>query len=385
MDKTVRVILNMEGEHLDLPADSYALLDAADRIAAPNGLLFTVLDMPPGVKYERVCQGGLAELNLLAEMLIIMNRQQRDAFHGLAAMPGYNGDDLPGAADLINLARNVDKCQVLYEVHSYAELGRFFVDNGLFPLPVSSYLPEKMYEYLDYAKIGQEVQEREGGVFLKDCYVLPMEPLELLYDGKHPPQLESASAPFLISFSLGPDTESIVSLELPASSQEVAAALDKIDSCCPEECVCRQLDGVLPQARDWLHDMGDFDTLNQLAVQVKELSSRGELTKYKAMLQATDCQDFETALLLSTQTQNYTLEVDVHDAEGFAIADLHCLLDEGSAEELIPFVDLQDYGEAIMERYRSELTAYGLLSRIDEQPIQAPQEEPQENMDQQML
>ena len=380
MDKSLRIILDMGADYLELPADEYDLVDCADRLHNPNGILFTILAMPSNVHYDRVSKGGLAELNLLSEKLAAMDCWQQDAFIGLTAM----SDSHPDAPALINLAMNADKCQVLYEVGNHEELGRFYVDNDIYELPNGT--PESLYDYLDYEKIGYECRQKEGGIFLDNCYVLNLEPIEQLYDG-HPPELARPSAPFLLTLGLGPPAEGdpTVTLELPATDKQIKAVLEQIDSCCPEECVCHRLVGVLPQAEAWLEDMGGFDTLNQLAANVKDIVERNELPLYKAMLEATECADLETALLLSTQTEDYILTADMITFEDVAVGELNFMLNSDDAEGLIPFVDLPSFGKQVLKNCNAILTDYGQINRVDYQPMQAPAIEPEQDMNQQMM
>ena len=49
-------------------------------------------------------------------------------------------------------------------------------------------------------------------------------------------------------------------------------------------------------------------------------------------------------------------------------------LREAEAKALLPHVDLQHYGEALLKDRGGELTGYGLTERIDGQPIQSPRQ-----------
>ena len=69
------------------------------------------------------------------------------------------------------LAYNADRCHVLVDVHTDEELGKFYADNDF--LPELSSLPDSVYNLLDYAKIGKQMREDEGGVFTEHGYVVP--------------------------------------------------------------------------------------------------------------------------------------------------------------------------------------------------------------------
>ena len=88
--------------------------------------------------------------------------------------------------ELMMLASNVDHCQVLADVHSNEDLGKFYVENG-FREDLDA-LPDSVYDLLDYAKIGKQMRESEAGTFTPHGYVVRTEELEPLPE--HEPQRE---------------------------------------------------------------------------------------------------------------------------------------------------------------------------------------------------
>lgn len=57
---------------------------------------------------------------------------------------------------------------VVSDVFDDEQLGRFYAGNGF--MPEYETLPDKIYEHLDFAKIGREARESEGGVFTQRGY-----------------------------------------------------------------------------------------------------------------------------------------------------------------------------------------------------------------------
>ena len=88
--------------------------------------------------------------------------------------------------------------------------------------------------------------------------------------------------------------------------------------------------------------------------------------KLKAVQLATGSTDLE----LINRLDEYILDPTIRTPEDAARAELHVSMDDREAELLLPFVDLHGYGLALLERYNSVITPYGLVERRDGQPLQ---------------
>ena len=91
-----------------------------------------------------------------------------------------------------------------------------------------------------------------------------------------------------------------------------------------------------------------------------------EDTKLKAVQLAAGCTDPN----LREHLDDYIFDPTIHTPEDAARAELHVSMDDREAELLLPFVDLHGYGLALLERYNSVITPYGLVERRDGQPLQ---------------
>lgn len=111
------------------------------------------------------------ELNHLAEQFFGMDGWQKDCFEGLCLMESRKNKYEPLTLErLINLTLSTSECQVLYEAHNDKELGKFYAENDF--IRELDNVPDKVMEWLDYAKIGAEMREAEGGVFTPQGYVV---------------------------------------------------------------------------------------------------------------------------------------------------------------------------------------------------------------------
>ncbi len=45
---------------------------------------------------------------------------------------------------------------------------------------------------------------------------------------------------------------------------------------------------------------------------------------------------------------------------------------------MIPYLDLEGYGAALVKGLNAELTDYGMVERKDRQPVHTPEEQPQQ-------
>ena len=159
------------GVELTFPVSQYKMMDAFEQIHTKS----------PGDVYWQVdefhCFDYLAphldesmsifEFNSLTEQLSKLDERQETALEGLLQMQvNKHMQENSGpitAQELMMLASNVDRCQVLADVNTDEALGKFYVENG-FREDLDA-LPDSVYALLDYAKIGKQMRESEAGAF----------------------------------------------------------------------------------------------------------------------------------------------------------------------------------------------------------------------------
>lgn len=157
---------------IDLPASPYRLLNALDEIGIKS---------TKEIVYQEILNYGsfgylephfdeytmLEELNALAQKLAVFDRVDSIAFEGLVKMAEQKPEPF-GVKELINFAHSTESCHVVSDVFDDEQLGRFYAGKGF--MPEYETLPDKIYEHLDFAKIGREARESEGGVFTQRGY-----------------------------------------------------------------------------------------------------------------------------------------------------------------------------------------------------------------------
>ena len=156
------------GVELTFPVSQYEMMDAFEQIHTKS----------PGDVYWQVdefyCFDYLAphldesmsifEFNSLTEQLSKLDGYQETALEGLLQMQvNKHMQENSGpitAQELMMLASNVDRCQVLADVNTDEALGKFYVGNG-FREDLDA-LPDSAYALLDYAKIGKQMREERS-------------------------------------------------------------------------------------------------------------------------------------------------------------------------------------------------------------------------------
>ena len=116
-------------------------------------------------------------------------------------------------------------------------------------------------------------------------------------------------------------------------------------------------------------------TLDMLARCLAELEMNGKLPKYKAVLEATRCDDMARALTLADELDQYTFDPDLLDASEVAAVKLEQLLGGDMVKQLLPHVQLCAFGSAIIQAGGGKLTGYGYVQPIIE-PAQVMEQNP---------
>lgn len=102
------------------------------------------------------------EVNYLARLLSELSDSELETFQAVVEY----GEHSLGAADLIDLALNLDHYELHPGVGTDEELGRIYVDD-LEMLDV----PENLRNYFDYEAYGRDVRLNENGCFVKGGYL----------------------------------------------------------------------------------------------------------------------------------------------------------------------------------------------------------------------
>lgn len=345
MRKILKVALFNEERaytELTLPASPYTALDALEKLRLDEGAPhhWGIVDK---LQIERLAKyldqdGSFFELNALCQRLAVLNEEELAVVEGLARME-HDGNAQPVPLPrLIDMAYSTDCCHLVEEAVNDHTLGRFCAANGF--VPEADGLSDQTFELLDFAKIGQEFRQNEGGVFTSGGYVQKHDELRQVYDTLD-------LTPKTPDYAILVETASGCQIKLPLPLGEAMA--DEPVQCV--DCAAPSLIGL----------SGTIGTWDMLAHRLTYLTVDGELTKYKAVLDAVRCDELGRALTLADRLDEYTLDPKVCEPEDVAMERLAAGLSSEDMELLLPRLNLYSFGKDLLEHGGGTITGYGLI------------------------
>ena len=363
------------GVELTFPVSQYEMMDAFEQIHTKS----------PGDVYWQVdefyCFDYLAphldesmsifEFNSLTEQLSKLDERQEIAMEGLLNMAVQKhmqeNSGIITVPELMLLTSNVDRCHVLADVHSDEALGKFYIENG-FREDLDA-LPDSAYALLDYAKIGKQMRESEAGVFTPHGYVVRTEELQPLPD--YEPQREIN---YMIRLTLmnHENEQKTAVLDLPATEQRMQEVQKELDT--PEwfDAQFTGCDAIVPQLNTLLTDVEDLPRISELAQSLQELKASGQLTKFKAVVGATQCETLDDVFDRIEKLPQYCFETKIRDKDALVRDELDFVLGGKDADLIYKHLNCEAYAEDILKQYGAEITPYGMVNRADFGPLNEP-------------
>ena len=379
---------------LKLPASPWELHDAMDKVQLQeNEELYLEVDDYYGFEYLAPHLDGsdisLNELNELAEQLAALDEVQGIAFEGLFSMEVQNKISTNGGIitlqDLRDLAVSAKTdCYHIVDAADDAALGRFYAENDF--IPELDGVSDSVFKMLDFTGIGRMMRQGENGVFVGGCYVL--------WDGEitaAPPcsreLLKKPEYLFRLTLGLHPDLrdDRTVTLTLPASAEELKKAQKRLDTDGWEGVAVLDYDGVIPQAAEFADLPAELETFNHFAEVVKAMPSREkQIPKLKAVLSANQCSSVDQAISLAERLEHFYFDAKIKNYADLVYDELENVIGDRQAEELRQCLDIEKYGRILQQGYNAEFTEYGMVTRDDFQPMDAPWQNESEVMDMQI-
>ena len=373
------------GVELTFPVSQYEMMDAFEQIhTKSSGDVYWQVD-------EFYCFDYLAphldesmsifEFNSLTEQLSKLDSYQETALEGLLQMQVNKHMQESGgpitAQELMMLAHNVDHCHVLADIHTDEALGKFYADNDF--LPELNDLPDSVYALLDYAKIGKQMRESEAGAFTPHGYVVRTEELQPLPD--YEPQRDIN---YMIRLALmnHENEQKTAVLDLPATEARLLEVQKELDA--PEwfDAQFTACDAIVPQLNTLLTDVEDLPRINELAQALQELKASGQLTKFKAVVSATQCESLDDVFDRIEKLPQYCFETKIRDKDALVRDELEFVLGGKDADLIYKHLNREAYAEDVLKQYGAELTPYGMVNREDFGPLHKPISEQQQEQTQ---
>lgn len=373
MDKVFTVELANDRRRyceLELPATPYELLDALEKLQMKPGEQprweFIENNRFHFLHVHLTDECDLYQLNALATRLGELDSSGRIAFEGLFNQELAKKDGPITIATMIDLAYSTDCCMVVEGVNTLSQLGEFYAESGL--MPELDNLPDCVFQLLDFKKLGDKMQTEDGGILVNRGYVSPQSDLKQVYDTltlipKKPDYVFSLMVG-RYPFETNDKPENLVRLDLPATPDELADALNACGAASWSEAVFEAWDSAIPHILEEL-DCDGIDDLNDLAKAIQYRQEHSELPKLKAVLHAADCHNISTATFIAENLDDYLYEKEPRSAEEVGLDELRFIVDSEALKILQKHVNLYNYGNAVMEEHHSKLTPYGLVERKD--------------------
>jgi len=379
-----------------LPATPYELADALDRARVTDDRVIyslEILDCELDYLPQFISPStNLYELNHLAQRLAVLSEWELDCFTGMVMMDTVRTEYAPIPVErLINMTYSMSDCHIAYEAHDDMSLGKFYADNDF--VPALENLPENVLSWLDYGKIGKEMREGEGGVFMPNGYVVQNGELAKAYQSGDAIPTRKPDYTVLLQVTKGyfndPEYDSDLSafLKLPADVQALCRAAEEVEAASLKECTFAAVDCVIPRLTEKITDDleatngGSYDMVNELAGQLQHLDREGSIPTYKAMLEAAPNDiSLEDSLDLGYQSEGFALMRETATPADYAKAELDkCAIP--LKEKLFADASLYHYGEKLMEHNKAVPTDYGILTSRNGQTVEQCLVRPDRNMD----
>ena len=370
---------------LTFPATPYQLADALEQLRADGAENVKakisychssgILNLLP------TASGNLYEVNALAEKMAGFEDWQREAFDGMLKADAFESSDPIPITGLIDFAYSTECCHVVGGITTDKELGEFLVENGLWGDEEA--LTEDVYKGLDFKTIDREHRLMEGGTFTANSYV--EQHCDLVEAHRTldltPPSLDYT---VLLKISKGffndpaSNGTQAMTLKLPATEAQLSAVREQLDVTSWKEAGFACIDCKAPMLIDLINDAEDFHEVLQMAETLAEMPQK-QLTEYKAILAATRCSEFDKAVDLVGRMEEYIVTPEYETLEDVARDEMSVIMSPDSVEIMLPYLDLEGYGHALVKALNADLTAYGMVERKDRQPVYAPPEQFQQS------
>lgn len=374
MDKVFELYVADEDQKkamlLTLPASVYEMVDVLERLGTENidNLYFEFEECYRCEFLVDVLESSitLPELNILARRIAEMDNGQKAVLEGLITMEQKKQKSihLP-YRKLLQLTENTDCCHWVPQARNDSQLGRFYAENGL--VEGVDDLPDKLFELLDFEKIGRETRLAEDAVYTRDSgYVVQhteMRELTNIPDtGLRKPFYTIALEIRRVGEKDGP----LLNIKLPLSEGKLGEFQEKYPreeyeySC--TDCAIPFFCGCVEEKKMTLHDLNEFARMMDFAL------AWGELAKYKAILLATGCRDVKLAAELGKQRS--MVEYRFLPYQGENGPEEYARKKPGQEASPLPGQSLEEPGCRLMEQDHVRETDYGPIQRVDGQPIQ---------------
>ena len=131
-------------------------------------------------------------------------------------------------------------------------------------------------------------------------------------------------------------------------------------------------DAIVPRLNTMLTDVEDLPRINELAMSLQELKASGLLTKFNAVVGATQCESLDDVFDRLENLPQYCFEAKIRDKDALVRDELEFVLGGKDADLIYKHLNREAYAEDVLKQYGAEITPYGMVNREDFGPLHEP-------------
>lgn len=159
----------------------------------------------------------------------------------------------------------------------------------------------------------------------------------------------------------------------------------KVGANSEKECGFQCVECLIPSLREMINDaiadaggLAPAEKMATLLKQKQRIWNEDAIIKYKAILEASGCSGLQDAIRLMEDLDQYELRPDVAQPWGYAELVLREKYPD-LPEALFQTGQSAEIGRKLLEDRNGVITEYGLIRRLDGQPVQSLHEAPEQN------
>lgn len=358
------------GAPLQLPATEFEIKDALCRArVSENGQTYRISEC---VVYDkdiveeyltRNHETDLEELNYLAKVMSRFDKHEHELFKGYMAM---KGPFVLSVKDLINAAYNLHCCDLTYDIDGDEMLGKYYADNRMLEWLGDAH--KKVWENLDYTKIGREIREKENGIYTESGYfVFNPNEYSVVYNGGEFPEKfidDGYIFKLLIAKSETDRAADGKWLSLPASKDRKASFARELGAENLDECILLAVQSIECNMPMCITGLSQIGMLNSLAHRMRDMSKSGEFAKFMAVLEGIGFSDLNEAVNLANTLQEYELYERPSTVIEFAKDWLGRTYKDVLPESVLQHINFATYAEELIGEHKLALSEYGIVKHI---------------------
>lgn len=332
----------LDGISLDTTAT--AILDARSNVPVLYRCLYD-MDVEDSEQFQK--------LQKLAERTEALSPAKATIFSG--ALDAEHVWDLDGA---LTVANRLDEYMLIGNVSSDSELGAYLVDKGITPFP------EQFKPYINYARVGAEYREKNGGAYSSGSYVQKKAPEFLeneTLDGVFRIWLENP-------FPAHAQSET-TQITLPATFEQLESTRQLLGADSLNVAKLVRAEALRPYLGEYLPLQGidlRLEQLDELAENIRMMDQEdGALLKYLSVLEVEQPATLQEVLKLSIELDDYERVPDDPEEYGKQVLE-RIGADEELTSTLDGFTDFEAMGNFYMREDGVRRTEFGLLRRLND-------------------